>query len=132
MKKGFWKGLKAIELLAIAFVLAVLSAVIYFRYDAFICRSMQSEAKFALQEVYAAEKLYHIQHDSYTALEKLHIEKSRVDLPEKYYTLSDKETPTRDTFKIKAVGINGLVKGEVWSIDNNNNLVLEEARCPMK
>lgn len=131
MKKAFWKGLKTIEIVALAFVVAVLSAVIYFRYDSFACRSMQSEAKFALKEVYAAQKLYHAQYDRYAPLERLHIEQSRVSLPEKYYAIGDFDAPRQDTFKIKAVGINALVKGEIWSIDHNNNLLLEKASCPI-
>lgn len=130
MKKGFWKGLKAIEIMIMALVVAVLMGIVYYRYDAFACRAMQSEAKFSLQEVYAAQKLYHAEHDHFVSLEKLHIEEGRVALPQKYYILSDGEVAARDTFKVIAKGASKtLVEGELWSIDHLNNLQLVKGRC---
>lgn len=127
MRKGFWKGLKAIEIVIMLVVFCACAGVIYFRYDVFLQRSMQSEAKFSLQEIYAAQKLYHAEHDRYATLEKLHIEEGRVALPERYYILSDQDAPGRDTFKIIAKGAKKtLVEGELWSIDHLNNLVKEK------
>ncbi|HXW59945.1 MAG TPA: hypothetical protein VEK06_00255 [Myxococcota bacterium] len=130
MRKGFWKGLKVIELVIMAAIAAMLLGVVYFRYDSFACRSMQSEAKFSLQEIYAAQKLYHREHDRFASLEKLHIEEGRVALPQKYYVLSDAEAPSKDTFKVIARGVaKTLVEGEIWTIDQKNNLLNQNKVC---
>lgn len=133
MRKGFWKGLKVFELVIMAMIVALFLGVVFYRYDSFACRSMQSEAKFSLQEIYAAQKLYHAQHDQFAPLEKLHIEEGRVAIPEKYYHISDAEAPTKDTFKVIARGVTKtLVEGEVWAIDHLNNLVNQNNACPLK
>lgn len=133
MRKGFWKGLKAIELIIMAVIVATILGVVYYRYDSFQCHSMQSEAKFSLQEIYAAQKLYHTQHDHYASLKKLHSEEGRVILPKKYYIVFDESAPQRDSFKILAKGASGsLVDGDIWSIDHNNNLVNEYDACVNK
>lgn len=132
MRKGFWKGLKVFELVIMAIIAVMLVGVVFYRYDSFACRSMQSEAKFSLQEIYAAQKLYHAQHDRFAPLEKLHIEEGRVAIAEKYYHVSDAEVPTKDTFKVVARGVSKtLVEGEIWVIDHLNNLVNQHNACQL-
>jgi Tfp pilus assembly protein PilE len=129
MKKGFWKGLRAIEIGIMLVLIIMLLSVVYARYDAFMCRSIESEAKFSLQQIYAAEMLYRTEHDRFASLETLLKTESRVVLPQKYYTFSD-VPPEQDKFLVRAHGKEGtLVAGQAWQIDETKALVNIEPRC---
>lgn len=129
MRKGFWKGLRAIEIgIVLSFIFIILS-VIGTRFSKFKCRAMQSEAKFALQEVYAAQKQFHSENDHYATLKKLKDEDGRIKIFEKYYSLSDQIEPSKDSFMIMATGISGLVAGEVWTVNEYKEIKLANAVC---
>ncbi len=130
MKKGFWKGLRTIEIGIMLVLIIMLLSVVYARYDAFMCRSIESEAKFSLEQIYAAEKLYHTEHDHFAPLDTLLNKESRVVLPQKYYTFGDQGEPAQDKFVVRAYGREGtLVAGQIWQIDEAKNLVNTEPRC---
>lgn len=130
MRKRFWKGLRAIELVIIISVISIVLGVVVVRYPDFKCRSMQSEAKFSLQEVYFAQKYYHGEHDHYATFEQLYREDARVRPAEKYYQLSDRIPPMKDRFSITALGKAGtLVEGEIWTVNEWEDIRLEKAVC---
>jgi Tfp pilus assembly protein PilE len=130
MRNRFWKGLRVIEIAIILFVMCIVLSVIVFRYSDFACRSMQSEAKFSLQEIYAAQLHFHAKHDHYATLENLLTKNGSVRLPQKYFTLSDHSAPTKDSFSIMAKGVdNTLVAGEIWTINELKNIKIINAVC---
>src|SRR6202166_4903998 len=130
MRKGFWKGLRAIELFFVLAVICMLVLVIYSRYDSFACQSMHSEAKFSLQQIYSAQKYYFEEHDRFASLKQLSVDKSRVVLTEKYYTFSDLVPPGHDSFMIIAKGRkNSLVEGEEWIIDQGRDIKSRNIDC---
>lgn len=130
MRKGFWKGLRAIEIgIMLAFIIIAIS-IVYARYDAFMCRSMESEAKFSLEQIFAAQMLYHKEHDRFASLETLLKAEQRVVLPQKYYTFSDELPPEQDKFWVRAHGkVGTLVAGQAWQIDATKALVNIQSRC---
>lgn len=130
MRKGFWKGLRTIEIGIIFALFIMLLSIVYARYDAFMCRSMESEAKFSLGQIYAAQKLYHQQHDHFAALDELLVKEQRVVLPQRYYTFKEEFPPERDKFWIRAHGKEGtLVAGQSWQIDETKTLVKLSSQC---
>lgn len=130
MRKGFWKGLRAIEIgITLALIIMLLS-IVYVRYDVFMCRSMESEAKFSLSQIYAAQKLYHQQNDHFASLEELMVKEERVALPQRYYRFKEEFPPEKDKFWIRAFGKEGsLVAGQSWQIDETNTIVQLSAQC---
>ncbi len=130
MRKRFWKGLRTIDLLIGLALMCMVLVLIALNYDDFKCRAMQSEAKFSLQEIYQAQKLYFSEHARYATIEELMNVDGRVVVAQKYYILSDLVQPTDETFAILATGSPGtLVAGEEWSIDHANELELKRAVC---
>jgi type IV pilus assembly protein PilA len=133
MRKRFWKGLRTIDLAIVLTVIGITLGVVANRYDEFKCRAMQSEAKFSLQEIYAAQALYHSQHDCYATLDQLTIEDRRVILPQKYYIFSDQKAPSAVSFAISAKGLDGsLVAGELWSVNEFNDIQMSQIACKTK
>lgn len=131
MLKSFWKGLRAIEIIIVLMLITMLIVVVYKRYDHFVCRSMQSEAKFCLQEILNAQLLYHSQHDNFATITKLTQDEKRVLLPQKFYEFSDAAVPGKDNFTVFATGkANTLVAGEIWSIDEGKKLLNLKSVCP--
>jgi Tfp pilus assembly protein PilE len=129
MLKRFWKGLRAIEIVIMIMLVTMLVGIVYFRYEDFACRSMQSEAKFSLQEILNAQLLYHAEFDYFSPLEKL-LEERRVVLSQKYYDFFDASKPGQDNFTVLATGrSNTLVAGEVWSIDDKKRLLNLKSVC---
>lgn len=130
MLKSFWKGLRAIEIIIMAMLIIMLVTVVYKRCDHFSCRSMQSEAKFCLQEILNAQLLYHSEHDFFATIDKLLHEEKRLSLPQKFYEFSDALMPGKDNFTIFATGkANTLVAGEIWSIDEDKKLLNLKSSC---
>ena len=87
MRKRFWKGLRTIDLVIGLAIICMILAVVTIRFDEFKCRSMQSEAKFSLHEVYAAQKLFFAEHEHYATLEQLMNTDGRIVVPQKNYIL---------------------------------------------
>jgi len=130
MRKPFWKGLGTIDLAIIFSIICIVSAIVFWRYDDFKCRAMQSEAKFSLNEVYAAQQSYHAKHNRFAPIETLMDSEKLLVLPKRYYTLTNLIKPTATNFAIAAVGVQGsLVAGERWTVNQNQDLVLEKSRC---
>lgn len=130
MLKRFWKGLRAIEIAIMITLVVMLVGVVMFNYNDFACRSMQSEAKFSLQEILNAQLLYHAEYDHFATIQKLQKEDQRVVISQKYYDFSDAIKPGQDTFTVFATGKNNtLVAGEVWSIDDKKQLINLKSVC---
>jgi Tfp pilus assembly protein PilE len=130
MRKHFWKGLRTIDLLIILSIICIVVVIVAGRYDHFKCRAMQSEAKFSLQEIYAAQKSYHAKHNQYADIDVLLRQDKRVVLPQKYYKFKDLKEPTKSSFSVAAVGVNGvLVAGEQWVINQDEKIELTKAVC---
>lgn len=130
MLKRFWKGLRAIEIAVMVTLIIMLASIFYARHDDFACRSMQSEAKFSLQEILNAQMLYHVQFDRYASVDTLLKGDQRAIIPQNYYEISDALTPGQDNFTVFATGkINTLVAGEIWSIDEKKQLLNLQSVC---
>lgn len=130
MRKRFWKGLRTIELAIVLSIICIVVAVIAIRYPAFKCRSIQSEAKFSLEEIYAAQRQYHREHNSYATVTQLVDKDKRVILPNKFYRMQDKIEPTKDSFLITATGApDTAVAGEVWTVNQYKEIRLDNAVC---
>lgn len=130
MARAFWKGLKTIEIGIMIAVIIMLVSLIYFRKNAFMCRCMESEAKFALEQIYAAQKLYHEEKDSFASMDVLLDKEKRVFLPQKYYFFKDAKEPLKDHFLVQAVGKPGtLVDGQLWEIDENKTIKTISRLC---
>ena len=121
MLKRFWKGTSALELLFYAVFIATLLALTWPNFEAFRCRSAQSEAISTLNDIYLIEKNLSEQFGQYESLEKL-VENHRVKTKSKYYNY---RTLVLDlnSFQIEARGKeNTLVAGDVWTTSQANNL----------
>jgi len=130
MLKRFWKGLRAIEIAIMIMLVIMLVGIVSFNYDDFACRSMQSEAKFSLQEILNAQLLYHAEYDRFATIDKLLNEDQRVVFFQKYYDFTDAIKPGQDNFTVFATGkINTLVAGEIWSIDDKKQLLNLKSVC---
>jgi Tfp pilus assembly protein PilE len=130
MRKRFWKGLRTIDLIIGLSIICMVLVVIARNYDEFKCRAMQSEAKFSLQEIFLAQKLYFAEHERYATIEQLVKIDGRAAIPQKFYTLSDLFRPTENSFVVLAKGAHGtMVAGEEWSIDQTNELLLRKGVC---
>lgn len=130
MRKRFWKGLRTIEIVIPLLIICIIVVVVTTRYNNFKCRAMQSEAKFSLQEIYAAQKYYHTQFDHYATVDTLLLEDNRAIVPNRYYIFSDRYKPGKDSFSIVAEGVKGsLVAGEQWTINQNKEMVLTKTVC---
>lgn len=131
MKKPFFKRLSLLDLLAVTVAGGIFSAILYLRYDNFSCKSMQSEAKFYLNEIYAAQKIYFAEHGCYAKLSDLEKEK-RVVLPNAYYDYFDEIVPD-SSFLVKAVGKKEfLVDLDTWQIDENKRILNVMNKCMTK
>jgi Tfp pilus assembly protein PilE len=129
MRNHFWKGLGVIEVAIIFLIALIVLGVIALRYPNFKCRSMQSEAKFSLQEVYAAQMYFHSKYDHYAALDRL-IKDGRIKLPQKYYKLSEQNPPTKDNFSIIAKGLDKTqVAGEIWIVNELKGISIIRSAC---
>lgn len=129
MRKHFWKGLKAIDFILLFLMIGILGIIVIPRYEHYRCRSMQSEARFSLQEIYAAQQLYFAQHSFYAPMETL-LKEGRVVLPKKNYQFSDVKKPHDNEFLIAAHGLFGTsIAGEQWTINHHKELVLLKAVC---
>lgn len=129
MRKRFWKGLRTIDLVIVLAIICVVLIVVAGRYKNFKCRAIESEAKFCLQEIYAAQLLFHKEHNHYARLKKL-MEDGRVVISPKYYIFSDLVEPTKNSFTIVAKGVaNTLVAGEEWSINELKDINLIKSVC---
>lgn len=132
MTKRFFKRLSRLDLLAFIIAGCFFGLIVYFRYDNFSCRSMQSEAKFYLKEIHAAQLLYFKQHGVFAPLKALESEK-RVDLSKTYYNYFDEIIPSESSFLVKAVGKAGsLVDAEIWKMDEKKNLINTVNKCLTK
>lgn len=130
MRKRFWKGLRTLDVVILASIICMVLGVIIFRYPHFKCRAMQSEAKFSLQEIYSAQKLFHAEHEYYAPISRLLGEERKAVLMQKYYTFSDLIVPTKDAFSVVAKGVTGtLVAGEEWLVNHTNEVRLVKAMC---
>jgi len=130
MRKRFWKGLRAIEIGIVVAVITIILTVVVARYPDFKCRSMQSEAKFSLQEIYAAQMHFFSEHSHYATAERLLLKDGRVRLSQKYYSFNDLFPPTKDGFTIAANGLdNTMVAGEIWTVDQNRDIKIIKAVC---
>lgn len=130
MRKPFWKGLGTIDLAIIFSIICIVSAIVFWRYDDFKCRAMQSEAKFSLKEIYAAQQSFHAKHNHYASIETLIDSEKLLVLPKRYYTFTNLKKPTATHFAIAAIGApSSLVAGERWVVNQNQDIVLEESRC---
>jgi Tfp pilus assembly protein PilE len=128
MAKLFWKGLKVIDLIVLLILLGGLIGLVAWRYDDFKCRAIESEAKFFLQEYYAAEQAFFNTHNRYASVEDLNNE-GRMVTTAKYFNFIDFKPPTAISFSIAALGIKGLVLGEQWTIDHHNEIVCLKSTC---
>ncbi len=129
MRKSFWKGLRLADLIVIFFVVVLFIGIIYYKYDTFACTSMQSEAKFSLQQIAAAQMLYFNEFGSFATINKLESEK-RIDLAKLYYNFVDGPTKPGFGFSAKAVGkAKTLVDGEIWEIDEKKSLTNVVNKC---
>ncbi len=130
MRKRFWKGLRTIDLVIGVFIICMVLVVLALRYDEFKCRSMQSEAKFSLQEIFTAQQLFFAEYERFASLDELIKTDRRVVVPQKFYIVSDLSQPSQQSFEVIARGAPGtLVAGEEWSIDQTRELRLRKAVC---
>lgn len=129
MRKGFWKGLRITEIGILLGLIIAIGIVVFFRYDRFLCRSMQSEAKFFLKEIAHAQKYYYEEFQAYAPIKEL-LQTRRAVIHQNYYDFLDDSTPTRSTFRIKAIGRKEtLVDSDSWIIDQNGTLVNQSQKC---
>jgi Tfp pilus assembly protein PilE len=129
MFKRFWKGLRLIEIAIMVTLIIFVIIIIFSRYENFACRSMQSEAKFSLQQIVNAQMLYHAEHDYFASIHKL-LEDQRVVIGNKYYDFNDSKAPGPDNFTIVARGkAQSLVAGDLWSIDEKKQLINSNPVC---
>lgn len=130
MKKLFWKGLGLIDLLVILLITIILLAIVASRYDNFKCRSIKSEARFSLHEIYAAQMRFYEEYNRFATTNKLINIDKRVVLPGNFYWFKDAKEPDEESFLVQAYGKeNSLVQGEVWSIDEKKNLQIISSGC---
>lgn len=130
MRKSFWKGLRGIEIGIVSMVIVAISGVVIFHYPEFKCRAMQSEVKFSLQEIFAAQKYFHAEFNHYATLDRLLNKDQRVKVFQRYYTLGDYKTPTDKEFSIIATGVAGsLVAGEQWVVNELKEVKLIKQVC---
>lgn len=123
MRKRFWKALRPLEFIIIFMVIGITLGVFAWRYDHFKARAMQSEAKFFLGEIYAAQLLYHNKNHNYASLHELMANKL-VTPKTNYYSFEEGEAPTKTSFLIFALGNNKLVINEQWSVDQSGEIKL--------
>jgi hypothetical protein len=128
MAKLFWKGLKVTDLIVLLILLGGLIGLVAWRYDDFKCRAIESEAKFFLTELYAAEQAFFKAHDRYASVEALYHE-GRMVTTAKYFTFIDFKPPTDMGFSIAALGVKDLVIGEQWTIDHHNEILCLRSTC---
>jgi Tfp pilus assembly protein PilE len=129
MRKGFWKGLRTVEIIIIGSLICMLLLVFYFRYDRFACRSMQSEAKFFLAQIYHAQMRFHEESQTYAPLKEL-LADGRVVVHQSFFDFEDFIAPTNHQFMVKAIGRPGtLVAGEEWTINQGNLLDQRVKKC---
>jgi Tfp pilus assembly protein PilE len=130
MRKSFWKGLRGIDLGIVLVVFVAIGGVVMFNYPEFKCRAMQSEAKFSLQEIFAAQKYFHAEFNHYATLDRLLNKDQRIKIFQRYYTLSDFRSPTDQAFSIVATGMPGtLVAGEQWIVNELKEIKLLKQVC---
>lgn len=129
MTKPFWKGLHMIDFIVLLILFAGLSTLIACRYNRFKCRALESEAKFFLQEFFAAEKAFFKLNGKYATIDKLYSE-GRIVNTAKYFTFIDLIPPSEEEFAIAALGINSIIKGEKLSINHLNEITSITAICP--
>jgi len=125
----FWKGLKKSEMVIALALSAVLIFIIISRYENFKCRSINSEAKFYLKEIYAAQMLFRADFARFASLQELR-DLKRIAIMERYYDYGDEKEPTELSFFIKALGKKDtLVANDAWSIDDKSALKHELKFC---
>jgi type II secretory pathway pseudopilin PulG len=130
MKKRFWKGLRIIDLVIVLSIICMVLSVVAGRYPDFKCRAIQSEAKFSLQEIYAAQMRYHQEHDHYATIYQLLEKDQRVKLPQKYYDFKDQISPSKDNFSILAIGRdNTMVVKEKWVVNEYKEITVITPIC---
>ena len=122
--KGMLGG-KTIAIVALAMSLmwvpisGVLAAIAIPNFIKFQCRSMQSEAKTNLKRLYVAQEGHHGEFDSYASIEKIGFTALGAS---NRYRLEVVES-SADGFVARANGIKDTVEGDVWTIDEKNQLV---------
>jgi len=130
MQRPFWKGINWIYLGLMLFLGLGLVFLCFPSYRLLQCKSKQSEAKFLLQSVYIAQKLYFEQKGEYASLEDLQLQE-RVNLNSKYYDFKMSHySPKHFTFN--AVSKKGvLARKDKWQIDDNQQLLMVQDGCLM-
>lgn len=129
MSKGFWKDASWLELAAIVSLALSLVAITIPKFERFECRSKQSEAKFELAQIHAAQKLHYGSFGRYVSLEEL-ASRSRIKPRAKYYNYQTRGDMTANKFTIEARGKDGSqVAGDIWAVDQDKNIEHEHNAC---
>lgn len=115
------RGLSLMEALVTLVIIAVISGMVYPRFQKMIARSKQTEAKTILQAVYMGQNAYKTANQVYANDLSL----LDISIPEdaKYvYTLEPSKNPNQ--FSVKAVSnLDDDSVLDEWAIDQTNNLV---------
>ncbi|MEI6804986.1 MAG: hypothetical protein WCK49_00580 [Myxococcaceae bacterium] len=98
------------------------------KFEAFQCRSIQSEAKAQLSHLYEAEQFYFAHHHSYTSLEML-IQEGLIKSNEKNYTY---KTSYYDDKTFEIVATSKTLNQDVWSINQADRLQSIKNACTFK
>jgi type IV pilus assembly protein PilA len=106
-------------------MVGVMAAIAIPNFVKFQCRSKQSEARGNLKALYVAEEAYRAAQDKYSAdLGALQFQPRGAKIRYQYSVLST----TAASFVAEARGV-GEMTGDLWRIDEHNNLVNVESKC---
>jgi hypothetical protein len=95
-------------------------------FRAYACRSMQSEAKTQLKSLYVALESYRAEYDVYIKdFKKLGWQPRGATVRYRYEIVS----AARSKFLARATGVADEVKGDVWELDQDLNLVNVKKSC---
>lgn len=121
----FLKDLSFSEIIIALLVILAFVLVIALNYSKFTKKAIESEVKFGLREIYAAQELYFEENGVYAKISDLYIKKLVV-IKQDYYDYEDAHKPNKKSFKVIAIGKpDTLVEKERWSIDEKHKLVKE-------
>lgn len=118
----FLKDLSLIEIIVAFLVITMFVLVIALNYSKFTKKAIESEVKFGLKEIYAAQELYFEENGVYAKVSDLN-QKKLIVIKQDYYDYEDAHKPNNKGFKVIAIGKPGtLVEKERWSIDEKHKL----------